>query len=293
MKMLYKYPQVAYPYDDLVAVNGERNQSQPEYELFDALKDTFLANRYFDVFIEYAKASPEDILCRITAINRGPDAAPIHILPHLWYRNRWSWELDGKREELRAIGPGAAEHLATPSLGDRWWYVRASDGQPVDLLFTENETNFKRIDNVPNKSPYVKDGINDAVVDGRTDAVNGKQGSKLAGHAHAVVPAGGTFSVECPLLADGTSPTLRRFRRRLRQPHRRSRRVLRRAPSADARRRRTTGRPAGLRRAALVEAVLSLRRLSLAQGRSDRSRRRPSRAGRAGIPVGRNCTTPT
>ena len=92
MKMLYKYPQVEYPYEELVEVNGQRDQSQPEYELFDALQDTFLANRYFDVFIEYAKAGPEEILCRITAVNRGPDAAPIHILPHLWYRNTWSWE---------------------------------------------------------------------------------------------------------------------------------------------------------------------------------------------------------
>ena len=115
-------------------MNGQRNQSQPEYELFDALKDTFLANRYFDVFIEYAKASPEDILCRITAINRGPDAAPIHLLPHLWYRNRWSWELDGqaRRDPRDRSRRGTAPR--TPTLGDRWWYVRASDGQPVDLL---------------------------------------------------------------------------------------------------------------------------------------------------------------
>ena len=195
MRMLYKYPQVEYPYDDLVAENGRRDQSQPEYELFDALKDCFLANRYFDVFIEYAKASPEDILCRITAHNRGPDAAPIHLLPHLWYRNRWSWELDPKREEIRAIGPGAA-HTTHPALGDRWWYVRASDGQPVDLLFTENNTNYERIDKSPNKTPYVKDGINNYLVDGEKNAVNAEQGSKLAGHAHAVVPAGGTFSVE-------------------------------------------------------------------------------------------------
>ena len=92
MKMLYKYPQVAYPYDELVQVNGQRTQAEPEFELFDALRDTFLANRYFDVFIEYAKANSEDILCRITAINRGPDSAPIHVLPHLWYRNVWTWE---------------------------------------------------------------------------------------------------------------------------------------------------------------------------------------------------------
>src|SRR5262244_3967040 len=92
MRILYKYPQVAYPYDELVRINGQRSQTEPEFELFDALRETFLVNRYFDVFIEYAKANPEDVLCRITAINRGPDPAPIHILPHLWYRNVWTWE---------------------------------------------------------------------------------------------------------------------------------------------------------------------------------------------------------
>lgn len=195
MRMVYKYPQVAYPYDELVAENGRRTQQQPEYELFDALQDTFLANRYFDVFIEYAKASPEDILCRITAHNRGSDAAPIHILPHFWYRNTWTWEVDQTREIIRSIGPGAAS-TTHEVLGDRYWYVRASDGQQVALLFTENETNFERIDNSTNSSPYVKDGIGRAVVEGQADAVNSKQGSKLAGHAHAIVPAGGQFSVE-------------------------------------------------------------------------------------------------
>lgn len=195
MRMVYKYPQVAYPYDELLAENGRRTQQQPEYELFDALKDTFLDNRYFDVFVEYAKASPEDILCRITAYNRGPDAAPIHVLPHVWYRNTWTWEADQTREVIRSIGPGAAS-TTHEVLGDRYWYVRANDGQQVALLFTENETNFERIDNVSNSSPYVKDGVHRAVVEGQADAVNDKQGSKLAGHVRAVVPAGGKFSVE-------------------------------------------------------------------------------------------------
>ncbi len=195
MKMLYKYPQVEYPYDELVKVNGQRDQSQPEYELFEAVKCTFIENRYFDVFIEYAKGGIEDILCRITAINRGPEAAPIHILPHLWYRNRWSWESDGHREMISAAGPGAA-HTSHSVLGERWWSMRASDGEAVDLLFTENETNLERLFNVPNKSLCVKDGIHDAVVEGNQAAVNRQQGSKLAGHAHAIVPAGGTFSVD-------------------------------------------------------------------------------------------------
>jgi hypothetical protein len=195
MRMLYKYPHVAYPYDDLVAVNGRLDQSQPEYELFDALRDEFLANRYFDITIEYAKAGPEDILCRVTAVNRGPEAAPLHILPHLWYRNHWSWEVDGHRELIYATGAGSA-HTIHKLLGERWWYVRTTDAQPVELLFTENDTNFQRIDSTPNPSPYVKDGINDYVIEGRRDGVNNEQGSKVAAHAHALVPAGESFVVE-------------------------------------------------------------------------------------------------
>jgi hypothetical protein len=196
MRMLYKYPQTAYPYDDLVKVNGSRDQSQPEYELLDALHDEFLANKYFDITIEYAKASPEDILCRITAVNRGPDAAPLHILPHLWFRNNWSWDVSGQRETIQAFAPGAV-HTAHDLLDERWWYVRAEDGQPVELLFTENETNFERLYNaLNNTSPYAKDGIHEYVVDKRQDAVNFQQGSKVAAHARAVIPAGGSFTVD-------------------------------------------------------------------------------------------------
>ena len=143
---------------------GSEIRTQPEFELFDALQDTFRANRYFDVFIEYAKASPEDMLCRITAVNRGPDAAPIHVLPHLWYRNTWSWVPGAVRPVIRVVGPGAA-HTAHPAIGERWWYARAADNQPLEFRFTENDTNLKRIDGVPNPTPYVKDGINDAVVE--------------------------------------------------------------------------------------------------------------------------------
>ena len=195
MKMLYKYPQVAYPYDELVHVNGERTQAEPEFELFDALRGTFLANRYFDVFIEYAKADSEDILCRITAINRGPDSAAIHVLPHLWYRNVWTWEPGATRSTIQTIGPGAAT-TKHDALGERWWYARAGDHQPMDLLFTENETNIERLYHAANPSPYVKDGINDAVVNGLKNRVNMQQGSKLAGHAKETVAPGGTFTVK-------------------------------------------------------------------------------------------------
>src|SRR5262249_51906355 len=135
MKMLYKYPQVEYPYDDLVKVNGRRNQSEPEYELFDALRDAFLANRYFDVEMQYAKAGSDDVLCRITATNRGPDAAPLHVLPHVWYRNTWSWEDGQPRAVIEATGLGAAR-TTHPLSGDHWWYAEVSDKQSLELLFT-------------------------------------------------------------------------------------------------------------------------------------------------------------
>jgi hypothetical protein len=202
MKMLYKYPQASYPYGDLTRINGERTTLDPEYELFDAIRDAFVSQRYFDVFIEYAKVNPEDILCRITSINRGPDPAPIHVLPHLWYRNFWSWEPGEPRPEIQATTSQGAAHTEHDAAGERWWYARTSDGRPLDLLFTENETNLERLYGMTNPAPYVKDGINDAVVDGRQERVNSQQGSKLAGHAHAIVPPGGTFTVQVRFSAE-------------------------------------------------------------------------------------------
>jgi hypothetical protein len=195
MKMLYKYPQVEYPYAQLVAENRRRGREAPEFELVDALRDVFEEGRYFDLLVEYAKAGQEDILCRITAINRGPEPAPIHVLPHLWYRNDWSWGYDRARPELRAIGPGAVytEHR---HLGQRWWYVDVDSDGTAALLFTENETNSERLFNLPNATPYVKDGIHEAVVHGRMDRVNPEQvGTKVAAHFQAIVPPGKTFTV--------------------------------------------------------------------------------------------------
>jgi hypothetical protein len=201
MKMVYKYPQAAYPYDELLRVNGQRNQTQPEFELFDALRDNFTANRYFDVFVEYAKANSEDVLCRITAVNRGPRPAPVHVLPHLWYRNTWSWSGNAARPVIRALGSGAA-YTAHPALGERWWYVRAADNQPVELLFTENDTNLERLYHTSNPAPYVKDGINDTIVGGQAGRVNRQQGSKLAGHAHAVVAPGAALTLQVRFTAE-------------------------------------------------------------------------------------------
>jgi hypothetical protein len=191
MKMLYKYPQVAFPYAELVAENRARGLDDPEYELVDALHDTFAEGRYFDVFIEYAKADQEDILCRITVINRGPEAAPIHVLPHLWYRNTWSWGYGRERPEMRAVGAGKV-HAPERHLGERWWYVEGE----APLLFTENETNARRLFGSENATPYVKDGINDAVVGGHDERVNPDgTGTKVAAHFKAVVEPGETFTV--------------------------------------------------------------------------------------------------
>ncbi len=194
-KMLYKYPQIEYPYGRLVEENRRRGRDEPEFELIDALRETFDQGRYFDVFIEYAKADQEDILCRIRAVNRGPEPAPVHILPHLWFRNTWSWRLDKPRPQLRAVTESSVMALDA-HLGERWWYVESTDAPRPTLLFTENETNTERLFGYPNAQPYVKDGIHDAVVKGQRDRVNPEaRGSKVAAHFQAVVAPGETFTV--------------------------------------------------------------------------------------------------
>jgi hypothetical protein len=175
----YKYPQARFPYEDLVATNGRRGKQDMEYELLDT--GIFDGGRYFDVIVEYAKAAPEDILMRVTAINRGPEQATLHVLPTLWFRNTWSWGDDVPRPSLRAAGDDGtvrvvAEH---PELGE--WQLWAQD--TARLLFCENETNNQRLFGVPNATAYVKDGINDHLVDGDQDAVNPEQtGTKVAAH---------------------------------------------------------------------------------------------------------------
>src|SRR5262249_17219412 len=138
MKALYKYPQAAFPYTDLVQENRRRGRDAPEYELFDT--GVFSADRYFDVTVEYAKAAPDDLVIRIAATNRGPEAAPIHILPTLWFRNTWAWDFSGLRPLLRAVEGAAAGRFIRAEhhiLGQYWL---ACEGVP-ELLFTENESN--------------------------------------------------------------------------------------------------------------------------------------------------------
>jgi hypothetical protein len=186
MKYLYKYPQAAYPYDDLVATNGQRGKHEPEYELLDT--GVFDDNRYFDVFVEYAKAAPDDVLIRITACNRGPAAAPLRVLPTLWFRNTWSHTIGAARPALMqvACNGAAAVHarhgdpLPPGAPQDAYLYC---DGN-VPLLFTENETNNARLFGGENASPYVKDGINYRVVHGVCRSEGREPGAQGLGTRH-------------------------------------------------------------------------------------------------------------
>jgi hypothetical protein len=192
--MVYKYPQAAFPYQDLLHTNQNRGQDLGEYELFDALRDEWLQQRYFDVHVEYAKATPEDLYCRITVTNRGPDAAPIHVLPQLWYRNTWSWNPGDSEPRITKSVNGSAE-TTHPDLGDRWFWVTTSSGDVPPMLFCENETNNKLLFEAPNVSATVKDGINDYVVHGDQDAVSLNEGSKVAAHVTTTLQAGESFTV--------------------------------------------------------------------------------------------------
>ena len=193
MKYLYKYPQAAFPYDDLVRTNKLRSRCQMEYELLDT--GIFEGNRYFDVFVEYVKNTPEDVLIQISVCNRGPDAATLHVLPTLWFRNTWSWS-SGAAKPVMNAAPGvvgaraiAATH---PELGDRFLYCEAD----VPLLFTENETNNERVFNTPNGSPHVKDGINDHIVLGKKGVINPElTGTKASAHYQVTIEARGMATI--------------------------------------------------------------------------------------------------
>src|SRR5882757_3349621 len=178
MRMLYKYPQAAFPYAQLVAENRKRGKDAPEYELVDT--GVFAESRYFDVFVEYAKADAEDILIKITAVNRGPEHASLKILPSLWFRNTWSWGKDLRRPIARPATcvPGSVcAELKHWQYGKRWLLCA---GRP-QLLFTENETNNARLFGGRNRSPYVKDAFHEYVIQGNKSAVNPDQmGTKLA-----------------------------------------------------------------------------------------------------------------
>jgi Glycosyl hydrolase family 63 C-terminal domain len=190
MRYLYKYPQRAFPYVDLVETNMRRSREEFEYELIDT--GIFDDDRYFDVFVEYAKSSPEDILIKISITNRGPDEARLHVLPTLWFRNTWTWWPDAEKPVMREterVGGASVITASHSELGDRLLYCEGA----MSLLFTENETNNERLFNSRNQNRYVKDGINDYIVKGRQDAVNPeKTGTKAAAQYQLTIAPGRT-----------------------------------------------------------------------------------------------------
>jgi hypothetical protein len=208
MKALYKYPQREFPYADLVAENARRGPHDREYELTDT--SAFADNRYFDVVAEYAKAAPDDLLIRITVANRGPEAATIHVLPTVWFRNTWSWGADEHGDQkpvIRANDSGSLE-IDHPTLGRyRLAIERPQKGERSNLLFTENDTNVERLFKSENAIPYVKDAFHEYVVRGRQEAINPAcEGTKAAAHHVLTIPAGGEAVLRLRLSAEGPSP---------------------------------------------------------------------------------------
>lgn len=198
MRFLYKYPQAAFPYDKLINANKQRSRSELEYELLDT--GVFAEDRYFDLFVEYFKAAPEDILIRISAHNRGPEAATLHLLPTLWFRNDWSWANGCSKPRIEETSEKRKSHATVrawhPVLGERHLHAQ---GAPK-LLFTENETNTQRVFGVPNRYPFVKDGINNHVVNGQDNAVNpAMTGTKMSAQYVLTIPPEGRGEVRLRL----------------------------------------------------------------------------------------------
>ncbi len=199
MKYLYKYPHRAFPYSQLIEENRRRGRENPEFELLDT--GVFADDRYFDVFVEYAKSAPDNILIQISVINRGPEEKILHLLPTLWFRNTWSWVKNHikDRPSLRLIKSNGRRNMVEashPTLGQRWLYCE----EPDEFLFTENETNYERLFGVGNSSPYVKDGINDYIVHGKRESVNPNQtGTKVSAHYVLKVGPGETKTVSLRL----------------------------------------------------------------------------------------------
>ena len=202
-KALYKYPQAEFPYTQLIEENARRGKLEPEFELRDT--GVFDQGRYFDVFVEYAKAGPDDILIKITAANRGPDEAELHLLPTLWFRNSWTWGCthEGCTIKPRLQRDGECSVLAEhPTLPRFRFEVEALNGSSPELLFTDNETNIERIFGAPNASPYVKDAFHEYVIHGRKEAVNPNGvGTKVAAYYPLSIPAGGQITLSFRLSA--------------------------------------------------------------------------------------------
>jgi len=196
MRMLYKYPQAEFPYARLVEENRRRGKEQPEFELLDT--GVFAESRYFDVFVEYAKADVEDILIRITVANRGPESATLQLLPSLWFRNTWSWGRDARRPSARvgsSVPGSVCVELEHWQYGKRWLLCA---GKP-ELVFTENETNYQRLFGM-GKRAYVKDGFHDFVIRGDRAVVNPEQvGTKMAAVYRLELAAGESATLKLRL----------------------------------------------------------------------------------------------
>ena len=295
MQMLYKYPQAEFPYDALVAENGRRDRTQPEFELMDT--GVFAENRYFDVFVEYAKADVEDILIKLIVVNRGPEAATLHLLPSLWFRNTWSWGKDDRRPTMRkTVGPENCQCVEVQhwQYGKRWLLCA---GQP-QLLFTENETNYERVFAGKSPTPFVKDAFHEYLIQKNQAAINPQQtGTKMAAYYPLTLgpgdsttlklrltdidPLGGMSTdsnkvrtITSPAHADPNEevPAAERFRRWFRSSFRpapkRSRRFLRFACAQGYFRRCSLRNASGLVWNVVVQTVLPLRRPHLAYRRS-------------------------
>jgi Mannosylglycerate hydrolase MGH1-like glycoside hydrolase domain len=198
----YHYPQAAFPYEDLIRTNAARSKLEPEYELLDT--GVFDDDRYWIVEVHYAKATPTDILMRVTVRNRGPEAASLHVLPTLWYRNTWSWDPKGGTPSLAPGTDGRTILASHRELGDYSLEIGpAPDGRQPSLLFCENETNLERIAGVPNTTPYPKDGINDHLIAGTPTVNPAATGTKAAAWYQLTVPAGGSAEIRLRLRKRG------------------------------------------------------------------------------------------
>ncbi len=205
MKYLYKYPQKAFPYQDLLKENARRTKEDKEYQILDT--GVFDEDRYWDIFIETAKEDddPDELMFRVTAWNRGPDPAPLHIIPHVWFRNTWSWgrEPADKKPSLKVHGENLVKS-SHYSLGDRYFLLSPSPGvgpsgedvQP-ELIFTENDTNYKLLYNGENEQPYVKDAFHHYIVNREKGAVNPAQNGTKSAAWFSFNEAGGVNPGEC------------------------------------------------------------------------------------------------
>jgi hypothetical protein len=207
MKALYKYSQLPFPYERLIAENARRSRSEPEFEVLDT--GIFDQDRYFDVYAEYAKNTPDDILVRITVANRGPDAATIHLLPTLWARNTWTWGCTHEGCEIKpymGLNAQGAVDVDHTSLG-KFRFVAQPQGEVNEWLFTENETNLQRIFNAENRTPYVKDAFHRYIVNGDAGAVNpARVGSKAAAHYRFKIPPGQQVTIRLRLFPQDQTP---------------------------------------------------------------------------------------